>query len=247
MTSPAAGSGTLYHHPVLLTREQHADRRVVPVTDWRIAAALNAVPVTFAEFESLARELPLAFVPAGRDGEGRTRVAPVALLGLSEGENLCIDADGRWIGTTIPAFLRRYPFAYATADDGAPTLAVDAAWPGFNTVEGERLIADDGQPTEFLKQTLAFLERYERDTLRTRALCDRLVALDLLRGGEIRGELVGGRRLNATGFFMIDEQRLATLPDEAVLELHRSGLMAGIHAHRVSMGHVQTLAARLSA
>ena len=39
----------------------------------------------------------------------------------------------------------------------------------------------------------------------------------------------------------------ATLPDEAVLELHRSGLMAVIHAHRVSMGHVQTLAARLSA
>ena len=33
----------------------------------------------------------------------------------------------------------------------------------------------------------------------------------------------------------------------AELELHRSGLMAGIHAHRVSMGHVQTLAARLSA
>ena len=31
------------------------------------------------------------------------------------------------------------------------------------------------------------------------------------------------------------------------LELHRSGLMAVIHAHRVSMGHVQTLAARLSA
>ena len=93
MTSSAAGSGTLYHHPVLLTREQHADRRVVPVTDWRIAAALNAVPVTFAEFESLARELPLAFVPAGRDGEGRTRVAPVALLGLSEGENLCIDTN----------------------------------------------------------------------------------------------------------------------------------------------------------
>lgn len=46
---------------------------------------------------------------------------------------------------------------------------------------------------------------------------------------------------------MIDEQRLATLPDEAVLELHRSGLMALIHAHRVSMGHVQTLAARLPA
>nr|WP_286180956.1 SapC family protein [Leptothrix sp. C29] len=74
-----------------------------------------------------------------------------------------------------------------------------------------------------------------------------MVALDLLRGGEIRGEIAGGRRLNATGFFMIDEQRLATLPDEAVLELHRSGLMALIHAHRVSMGHVQTLAARLPA
>ena len=112
-------------------------------------------------------------------------------------------------------------------------------------IKNHRLIADDGQPTEFLKQTLAFLERYERDTLRTRALCDRLVALDLLRGGEIQGALPDGQPLSAGGFYMIDEARLATLPDEAVIELHRLGLLGLIHAHRVSMGHVQTLARRL--
>ena len=68
MTSSAAGSGTLYHHPVLLTREQHADRRVVPVTDWRIAAALNAVPM---------RMKANASVPIWRRmGEGLTIGAP---------------------------------------------------------------------------------------------------------------------------------------------------------------------------
>lgn len=235
----------LYREPVPVTREQHAGRRVAPVTDWRFAQGVNAVPLASVEFPEVAREYPIAFVPTGQDAQGRQQVTPMALLGLRDGENLFVDEQGRWLGSYIPAFLRRYPFAYVATAEQQPALVVDAAWPGFGGETGEVILTEAGEPTEHLKAVLAFMDTHERDMLRTRVLCDRLVAHDLLRGGEIRGQLPDGQTLNAGGFFMIDEAKLATLPDDAVLELHRSGLMALVHIHLVSMGQVQALARRL--
>ncbi len=240
-----APSSVLYRQPVLLTREQHAGQRVVPVRDWRVARRLNAIPVTAIEFFEAAREFPIAFVPAGQDPQGRVQVSPVILLGLREGENLFVSSDGDWQATYLPAFLRRYPFAYASTDEGTLNLVVDAAWPGFGGASGDEVLDAAGEPTPVLQAVRQLLDNFERETVRTRVLCDRLVALDLLRGGEIQGVLPDGQPLNAGGFYMIDEARLATLPDEAVIELHRLGLLGLIHAHRVSMGHVQTLARRL--
>lgn len=238
-------SATLYRQPVVVTREQHAGQRVAPVLDWGVARGLNAVPVTAIEFVEAAREFPIAFVPAGQDAQGRVQVSPVILLGLREGENLFVGPAGEWQATYLPAFLRRYPFAYAANEEGQLNLVVDAAWPGFGGETGEPLLEASGEETPLLKSVLQLLDNFERETMRTRVLCDRLVALNLLRGGEIQGALPDGQPLNAGGFYMIDEARLATLADEAVIELHRLGLLGLIHAHRVSMGHVQTLARRL--
>lgn len=242
MTAPTA---VLYRQPVLLTREAHAGCRVVPVRDWGIARGLNAVPLTAIECTEAAREFPIAFVPAGQDAQGRVRVSPVALLGLREGENLFVGPSGEWLATYLPAFLRRYPFAYTDNGAGELNLVVDAAWPGFGGDVGDEVLDAAGEPTPVLQTVCQLLDNFERETLRTRVFCDRLVALDLLRGGEIQGTLPDGQPLNAGGFYMVDEARLATLPDEAVIELHRLGLLGLLHAHRVSMGHVQTLARRL--
>ena len=43
------------------------------------------------------------------------------------------------------------------------------------------------------------------------------------------------------------EEKLAKLPDADVLELHRSGALALLHAHLVSMGQFNALAQRLGA
>ena len=242
MTAPA---NVLYRQPVLLTREQHAGQRVAPVRDWGVARHLNAVPVTAIEFVEAAREFPIAFVPAGQDAQGRVQVSPVLLLGLREGENLFVGPEGAWLATYLPAFLRRYPFAYTADETGQLNLVVDAAWPGFGGEAGETVLDAAGEPTPVLQAVRQLLDNFERETLRTRVLCERLVAHNLLRGGEIQGTGPDGQPLNAGGFYMVDEVRLATLPDDAVLELHRLGLLGLLHAHRVSMGHVQTLARRL--
>ncbi|MEY2874079.1 MAG: hypothetical protein RLZZ373_1450, partial [Pseudomonadota bacterium] len=214
--STPTSTAALYRQPVLLTREAHAGHRVAPVRDWRVAQGLNAVPVTAIEFIEAAREFPIAFVPTGQDTQGRVQVSPVLLLGLREGENLFVGPAGEWQATYLPAFLRRYPFAYAASEEGPLNLVVDAAWPGFGGETGDEVLDAAGEPTPVLQAVQQLLDNFERETVRTRVLCDRLVALDLLRGGEIQGALPDGQSLNAGGFYLIDEARLATLADEAV-------------------------------
>lgn len=247
MTEPVAPASALYHQLTLLDRDRHAQLRVPPVTDWRIASAMNAVFVSAVEFADVAREFPIAFVPLEQDANGKAVITPVALLGLRDRDNLFVDAEGHWSARYLPAFLRRYPFAYVRTDSERLSLALDEGWQGLNTAEGEALFDAQGEPTEYLQSVLKFLDRFEEETVRTRLMCARLVDLELLRSGEINGKLDNGMDVNASGFFMIDEAKLANLPEAVVLELHRNGILGLIHAHLISMGQVQALAQRMAA
>lgn len=247
-TTPEGGgrpASLLYRQPTLLDRARHVGKRVKALSDWNIARDMNAVFITAMEFPEVGREYPIAFVPSDRDANGKVHVAPVALLGLRERENLYLQADGSWGARYVPAFLRRYPFAYTPVSQGQVGIVVDAASDSFNDTEGEPLLTDAGEPTPFLDSVRKFLDRFEEEAARTRALCDRLLELELLRGGEVNGQLADGQTVKADGFFMVDEDKLRNLSDAVVLELHRNGVLALLHAHLLSMGQVQGLASRL--
>ena len=69
----------------------------------------NTLALSCGEFVAAARDYPIAF--ASGDGES---FAPVAILGLGEGQNLFIDAQGAWDARCyVPAFVRRHPFCLA--------------------------------------------------------------------------------------------------------------------------------------
>lgn len=245
-TGAAQHDSLLYREMVLVDRQRHGQHRVQPVRDWSVARELSAVLVTAAEFPVVSREYAIAFVPTGRSDDGQPQVTPVALLGLRERENLFVRADGGWDARYLPAFLRRYPFAYLRTGQDQLSLAVDAAWPGFGAAEGESLLDAEGQPGEHLRAVMQLLDHFEQSLQRTRMFCQKLVELDLLRGGSIQGQLADGTPVKAEGFFMIDEEKLRALPDAQVLEMHRNGMLGVIHAHLLSMAQVESLAERMA-
>jgi len=235
----------IYRQLALLDRRVHAGKRVRPLTDWSLARETNAVFASVVEFYDIAREYPIAFVVVGRNDKNQPIVTPVAMLGLKDGQNVYIDAAGQWSAQYIPAFLRRYPFSLVQTVDNQMGLGVDEAWEGFNDTDGELLINDAGEMTPFMQRVLSFLDNFEQDVQRTRFFCDKLVELNLLRAGEIGGQLANGETVKAQGFFLIDEQKLRELPDATVLELFRNGMLGLINAHLVSVGQVPQLARRV--
>ena len=239
----------LYREPVPLDRGAHRAKRLVPLARFERMATQNLAPVTVGEFADVAKEYVIAFVPVTPPtGAAAGEVTPVALLGLRQRENLFVEADGRWGARYMPAFLRRYPFFQSpTPDGGAPAVMVDASYPGFSDSEGERLLGDDGEPTPLLQQTIRFLDEFERELQRTRAVCARIVQLGLLKPVNIDLKLPDGQNFSASGLQVVDEAKLRELPADTACELLRNGMLLLLHAHLLSSSNVHRLGERLAA
>jgi hypothetical protein len=237
----------MYSSLVPLDRRLHQNLRLnteIPVVS-RVAG-LNSLFLAVVEFAEACKEYPIVFVRVGEvPADGKQAVAPLAVLGLKTGSNLFVK-DNSWTGNYVPAYLRRYPFSMARIDQESDSMAVcyDSEWAGFSQTEGTMLFGTDNEPSEFLKNVQSFLESFEQEAERTRLICQQLNELDLFREMRFEATLASGEKLDVDGFLAVDEKKLAELPDDKVLQLHRSGLLSLLEMHRVSMGNMSRLAAK---
>lgn len=231
----------LHRQPLALDSVQHRNLKLrVPVTDWSLAAGLNAMFVAVGEFGDTCREFPIVFVRAGKDMEGNEQVAPVAVFGLTQNQNLYVTGE-RWRAQYMPVVLRVYPFCLSRVNDERFAVCVDMAWPGVNQAEGRALFEADGQPAELLKSMQQHLESMEADIQRTRLVGRRLLELDVLRDMRFDATLPDGSKHSVDGFLTVDDKKMTELPDSVVGELHRSGMLGLIHLHWVSLGNMRRL------
>lgn len=233
----------LYTNVVALDRVQHRSLRLVRrFADLSATRELNAVFVTAVEFPDVCREYPIVYVRAGKDqASGEDLIAPMAVLGLTQKENLYLKPDGSWRTPYVPAYLRRYPFGMAHINPEQMAVCIDRAFPGFSETEGEPLFDEQGEPTQLMKDAQRFVEDFEEEVQRTRAFCDELQKAGLFQDMRFDATMPDGSKLGVDGFLAIDEKKLAALPDAKVVEWHRNGLLGLIHAQQISMGMMRRL------
>lgn len=228
----------MYHRLVPVTKDRHARTMVRRIDSYAFAAGFQLATVTAHEFMRSATAYPLVFI-GDEAGDGPK---PVALLGLEPGENLFVDQSGRWQAGYIPAVVRRYPFALsATAQADQFAICIDEGSPLVGDVEGEPLFDQGGNPTEVLENVKQYLAELHQLDVRTGEFCRFLrehglfspLKMTVTRGTESR---------TITGSHVVNEERLAGLPDEVFLELRRRNYLPAIHAHLVSLGHIERLA-----
>ena len=222
-----------YRRPELLSSAAHGAWRIKPA-GLGFAAQTNSVPVMVGEFIAAARHYPLVF--AGPEH------APVAVLGL-EARNRFVKGDAWEPGAYVPAYVRRYPFVFAEVND-AVVLAIDADAPMLVKAgeEGSALF-EDGKPTELTRQALQFCDAFNREHAATRTFVERLVEEKLLVERSANITLPRGRKTTLTGFFVVDAEVFAKLSETVVVEWHRKGWLALVHAHLVSLARFTDLLA----
>lgn len=239
-----------YDKVVPLNRDNHRDLKLsTQAGNAGFATGTHYVPLAGAEFHQAARDYPVLFA-GGDDGGG-----PVALVGLRENENLFLDDDERWTsGTYVPAFVRRYPFVLANVaaaqdsekgEDREYTVCIDESYAGFSSEDGRALFDDDGKETEYLNNTVTFLNQFLAEMKRTQQFVERLNDLDLLSARNLRVNDDRGRHFSLQDFRIVDEDKLAKLDDAVLGELHRDGFLGWIYAHLISIGNAARLPARL--
>ena len=230
-----------YEKPVALNKVDHKDLRIVPNSgDFSFAAKTNSVILAGVEFTEAAKEYPIVFAQAGEF------VVPVALLGLRNEENLYVEDDGTWDARYVPAFVRRYPFVLAeTGEQGQRVVCIDEDFDGFSKDTGEPLF-DGEEATPILQQALDFLDEYQKQYLRTEAFVKRLQANDLLISLNAKIDMVDGNQFALTGLLAVDEKKLLQLADDKAMELFRSGELAWIYCHLMSLGSMSQMVKRIS-
>jgi SapC len=228
--APGAALPLFYAKPSALRPQQHGGLSVKRDRRFGFARAGNAIPVTSAEFVQAQRNYPIVFTDAPIP-------MPVAVVGIEDGINLMIEADGSWRRDNyIPAYVRRYPFLFAEHPRSlALTLCIDEGADCLETGTDNPLFRD-GEPGDITRQALQFCTSYQREHEATRELGRSLAQAELLVARDVRLQLSPERSLAVRGFKVIDEAKLNLLPAETFLNWRARGWLTLIYAHLLSLG-----------
>jgi hypothetical protein len=230
-----------YQQPVVLNREQHRGLRFKPVNDARFASKNPSVPLLASEFASASIEYPIVFAKASD-----AQWLALALTGLQSQANAFVDGKGQWRANYVPASVRRYPFILAEAAADQLSLAADLAAPHWSK-EGEALFDDKGEPTQLTRNLLAMLADFQAQAKQTTAMAQKLDEAQLLTQQNLQVQLADGRQAVIEGVWIVDEAKLRELADDKVLAWFKSGELAAIHAHMISLRNLVPLLERSQA
>ena len=225
-----------YTAPAPLDAKKHAALGLKPNFNLGFTTHVNAVPVNMIEMPQICHHYPIAFSPDGN-------ATPVAILGLRDNENLFVNAKGEWEQDTyIPAYIRRYPFIFSEIPGGDQlSLCVDMV-DGVVQDKGEqRFFDDEEKPTQLSQNALEFCKSYHAAAVHTAEFGKALVAAGVLVDRQAEINIGGGKRINFAGFRIVDEKKLAELPDATFLEWRQKGWLPFLYAHLFSGAQWQRL------
>ena len=233
--SPVTGQVLFYTQPEPLDINRHG-RLGMMATDrpFRFAAKQHFIPLHAGEFGPAAVNYPIIF--AGTDH------APLAVMGLSAGENMFIAEDGYFRpGAYIPSFIRRYPFVGARDDQAKRTIVcIDRASDLWVEDKADVMLFENGEASQFTKNCIEFCSQFDTDRAASDMFVQILHDLDLFETRQatftprLENNVVGEPQLVAE-FFAVSEAKLKDLPNDKFLELKENGALPLIYAHMTSL------------
>lgn len=242
-TAPQPNLPLFYKDLMPLNTRDHAAWRTRTMESADFFKDAHAIPLTVDEFVEAQRDLPIIF-SAGEDP------LPLALMGLNEGVNTFVNAEGKIDDPVyIPAYIRRYPFMLArlTQDSDELSLCFDPTADIVGSyAEGETLFGADGQPSDNTKRILEFCESFEQAGQRTKAFVDELKQHGLLMDGEIAIAMNDNpdQPFVYRGFQMINSDKLREIPAAQLETWNKNGFLMLVYAHLFSMDQMRKIFGR---
>ncbi|ASP37505.1 hypothetical protein CHH28_01925 [Bacterioplanes sanyensis] len=223
-----------------ISKSRHREAGV-SVSDFDFAAKQAVVPVTAQELSYVVPTMPLVFVPRWQD-EG---LQLSALQSLTPGSNVYVHLNGRWIGGYRPAWYRAHPFQLAI-DEGSNRQAVciDEASSAFHadSLDGDKpLFNAAGEPSDYLKTVMQFLQQLQDAQRNTNKLVDELNDAGVLVPWAIELKCKDDAEHALQGIYHVSESKLRALSDETLGALTRSGALSLAYAQLISEHRIHGL------
>lgn len=221
-----------------LTNESHRQVRIVSNEDYSRFKTAHIIPVVASEIPVLASEFAIVFV---KNSETE-KYTPAAMMGLKPGENLYCQSK-YWQPAVKPLGFSNAPLSLVKTSENSDEVMVfiDPESDLVSNEDGERLFADSGEQTEYLKKRTDALLDVAALTQQTEVITEYLANLNLLKPQKLSIQLPEQANINIDGIYVIDDNSINSLSDEQFLELRKKGLLALIYAHRASLSQVARL------
>lgn len=238
------GQVLFYQKPEPLSPEQHGSLGVKQIDQpFGFLRVAHAIPVTVTEFGMAASAFPVIFV-----GDDKT---PIAAMGVRQGQNLFVNDKGFTDPDFyVPAFVRRYPFVFASDEQADRLLlCVDRQAPMVSDAP-EVPFFENGQPSKFTQDAIEFCKEFERQRRATAEFTALLTRFDLFEQKSVafqprdaQGNVVGEQQKIAD-YWAVSEEKLNALPQDQFMELKNNGAIGAIYAHLVSLLNWQRIIQR---
>jgi hypothetical protein len=220
----------------IISKKQHRNSRWKRPNNFNFAANDALCPLVVHEFPQAIMSLPVGFIPLE---QGYT---PVAILGLEQGKNLLVDAQGKWRGRYIPNAYRCHPFLLADGEDDKRILCIDEdIGIADDGEDGESIFGEDGEASETISSILDFLNKNSINRKPTKIICDCIQKHGLIEPWPI-AVMIDDENRGVSGVFRINETALNALSRTALKELRDCSALVVVYSQLLSMGHLQNLA-----
>lgn len=239
---PASNMPLFYKNPIPLDAKSHAKMALVKNFGLGFTKGVNAVPVNLIELPQVCHFYPIAFSP---DETG----TPVAILGLRDNENLFLKQNGEWEDDTyVPAYIRRYPFIFSEMPGNDQlSLCIDMDDAVVAPTGEQKFFEADGKPSTLSQNALEFCKSYHAAAQHTIEFGKAIAASGILVDRQAEIGIGGGKRINFSGFRIVDEAKLADLDQKTFLDWRKKGWLPFLYAHLFSGSQWQRLTRLLNA
>ena len=230
-----------YTQPTPLDAKKHVKLGLKKDFGLGFTSEVNAVPINMIEMPQICHFYPIAFSPDDN-------ATPVALVGLRDNENLFLNKKGEWTADTyIPAYIRRYPFIFSEIPGSDQlTLCIDMDNKIVDEKSDQKFFDKEGEPSQLSQNALEFCKSYHAAAQQTVEFSKTLASSGLLVDRQAEINIGDGKKINFSGFRIVDEQKLAEMDDADFLEWRKKGWLPFLYAHLFSGAQWQTLTTLLN-
>lgn len=221
----------------LLNNVQHAELKIKPEYGAAYQHNVMSIPVFPAEARLAQGHYPLLFT---RDEQERYQM--VALLGFEQAENLYLE-QGEWAAAYKPLMIEKGPFVIGRHPDNPDSLSVhiDVDDPRVSNSEGQPLFLPHGGTTDYTDNIANVLSTLHESQSAHAGFVSQCLALELIESFVLDIDMPQGGTHRLSGFYTVNEEKLAGLTPAQLSELHASGHLHTLYMMLASLSNLSVL------